>query len=788
VLLHDADGRLSESLQRWWVLERGLSDQEKERYRRFIIAESERVVSLAQSAAVRALGERFHDVAGIDNVPTGRLSQVGLEVFANVYPQVVPFPFDGFATGIGAGTAAKKDCLEIVRALVSAEINAEWIQSRVVRLRNRASQLLIQAWDVLDRDGNISAQPGNKRIAAVLKTMDQWHSDVPSRSLEETRRALLSAPYGCNVASAALLLGLFIARRRPRRRLLVDGEARQNAVWISEAFKASDLDSKMLARTRVGFIAEDDQARWQHLMEDWRNATRHRQRINYRQQAKLLEEEGVVPEEYLYQYERLVDEARRASEVMLIFHRKFEQVELEIEKKFERANSLSALATCDRLIRLHEEVTSGEWESQEIEDVERLVEVVRERVAEEAQNWIDRSHCRSPQEVAEYRRKMEKAAATCKKLELTPFVERIEQQKTYSIATVEERFKFHRTLVEARQFSNITTINSVATIADIEGIKDQIDHFIEALGKAEKLLRDSELEEVITQLQRLRREANEAITKHRSELQGVYQASIDSLDSAHALQAQVTQAREVFAGQRDLSDIEDARRQLEKICSDLETWSTVVGSPEEVKAQLTAAIEARCSELDRWCEVEEVEPLWPFREVYGRFCERHVTALREQSALWAKSFLPRLEDTSVLSLEQCQQKLQVLERERPLYLSATELRALERASDVLQARICELEQQHERAAAQRWLAQFSGVAERVDELPRLECGQLLRRLRERPVFLSTDEDDQAERLTTAVERRLDELDISDILDRIRILKPEALQQVAKVIADMAEKV
>ncbi|MGJ7459415.1 hypothetical protein [Halomonas sp. RA08-2] len=788
VLLHDADGRLSESLQRWWVLERGLSDQEKERYRRFIIAESERVVSLAQGAAIRALGERFHEVAGIGDAPTGRLSQVGHEVFTHVYPQVVPFPFDGFTTGTGAGTAAKKDCLEIVRALVSAEVDAEWIQSRVVRLRNRASQLLIQAWDVLDRDGNISAEPGNKRIAAVLKAMDQWHLDVPSRSLEETRRALLSAPYGCNVASAALLLGLFIARRRPRRRLLVDGEARQNAVWISEAFKASDLDSRMLARTRVGFIAEDDQARWQHLLEDWRNATRHRQRIQYRRQAKLLEEEGVVPEEYLYQYERLVDEARRASETILIFQRKFEQVELELEKQFDRANSLSALTTCDRLIGLHEEVTSGEWESQEIEEIERLLEVVRERVAEEAPNWIDRAHCRSPQEVAEYRRKMEKAAATCKKLELTPLVERIEQQKMHSIATVEGRFKFHRTLVEARQFSNITTISPVATIAEIENIKVQIDQFVEALEQAKKLLQDSELDEVITQLQRRRREANETITKHRAELQELYEASIDSLDSAHALQAQVAQAREIFAGQRDISDIEDARRQLEKICSDLETWSTVDGSPEEVKAQLTAAIEARCSELDRWCEDDEVEPLWNFQEVYGRFCERYVAALSEQSALWAKSFLPRVEEINVLSLEQCRQKSRVLERDRPLYLAATELRALERASEVLQTRICELEEQQERALAQRWLSQFSGVGERVVELPRPECERLLRRLRERPAFLSTGENEHAERLTTAVERRLDELDVSDILARIRILKPEALQQVAKVIADMAEKV
>lgn len=105
----------------------------------------------------------------------------------------------------------------------------------------------------------------------------------------------------------------------------------------------------------------------------------------------------------------------------------------------------------------------------------------------------------------------------------------------------------------------------------------------------------------------------------------------------------------------------------------------------------------------------------------------------------------------------------------------------------MQERICELQEQQERAQAQRWLEQFIVVNEQCDQLSGSECERLLRKLREPPVFLNDSEAIWAERLIMVIERRLDELDISDILARIRTLKPEVLQKVAEAISDMTEK-
>jgi hypothetical protein len=786
-LLHDRDERLSESLQRWWVLERGLTDQERERYRRFVSAESDRVANLAQSEAVTALGDREHLVAGFDEAPGGRLTKVGEEIFARVYPQVVPFPFDGFSTGTGAGGTAKRDCIEIVRALVSGEADAEWIQSRPTRLRNRASHMLARAWNALEPEGALSSRPGNEFVASILETMDVWHQKDADRSLEETRRALIAPPFGSNLASSALLLGLFVARRWPRRRLFLDGEPVQATAWIEKAFKATDLDGKVLGRTAVGYVAEDAQARWEHLLEDWRNATRHRQRIEYRRQAQHLEAEGVVPEEYLYQYERLVDQAKESQQAILSFENKFEQVQKEIEGKLRSASSLSALSVADRLLTLHGEVTDGAWEDHEVDDVEALLSEVRQWIMQEAPRWIAREHCRSPQEVGEFRRKMEKAASTCEKLELAPLAKQIERQKNHSIATVDDRFKYHKAFIEAQQFANVTTISPMATVVELEALQAQVDSFTEVLREASEVLQDSDVDALIQNLGGLKREADDVIAQHRAELEHLYQSKVDSLDTALMLQARIGRAQALFSGKRDVADIEDARRQLEKVRADLETWNGIEGSPERIQAQLSEAIEKRVEELEHWADEEEVEPIWSFADIYHAFLQRKVDTARERSALWVRTFVPTADTIGSMSLEHCREKLQALERDQPEYLDATGLSELYKMQEALRARIYELEAEQRQNEAKKWLSQFEGITQRLDVLSRSECDQLLGVLRAPPTDLNNTDADFVRQLTLKVERRLDSIDVSDIVKRIKRLNPDALRQLRELVNELNEE-
>lgn len=786
VYLSDSKDRLAETLKRYWVLERGFLVEDKERYRRFVAAELSRAQSVAQEVTAASLSEGHRQVAGIGEGTARRLTKAGQEIFAACYPSVIPFPFDGFATASGAGSQAKKDVLELVRALAKGELNDEWIQSRPSRLRNRAAHVLANAWRILDQSGNVSSVPAHPQVEAVLEQMDAWHKDDPERSLEQTRQTLFSPPFGLNVASAGLLLGLFLGRRVPRWRISVAGQTYDVSSWLGHALKISDFDAKALAQSTVQAISEGALERWQSLIDRWQSVPRHRQRLEFYRQAKVMEKEDPVPDELIYKFEKLVDEARDAQTQLSAFEHRSEEIQRELERRLQKENSIGGLSVCDRILGFHELVNNGEWEESHIEEVESLLQVARQWVTQEGARWIERTVCRSPQQVGDFRKQMEKAEITFKKLDLPKLAAAAEQQKIHSISHVEERFNYQSALSEAKQFVEVSSISSRSSIVELENLRSRAKRFAEVLQEGRRLLKDPELDELTDQLKGLDSEASAMVSEHRKALAQLYEAEIDTLDSAYQLRSEVQRLRAVFAEQRDLGDIEDARRQLEKVCADIETWTEMSGSPEQVEATLARAIAERCNELGRWCDKEEVEPLWSFEEIYERFARERVNAVWEKSALWARGAVPNHETIQALELEDARSTLRALEQELPSYLGQTDRDAAAAAHESISERIAHLQNVKAREVAKNWLGRFADLESQVEQLTQDECEQHLRELRAAPQGLLEDERETLATLISRVEARLDELDLKDILARISRLKPEALQNLADYLAAILE--
>ena len=784
VYLHDSKDRLAESLKRHWVLERGLSADDKDRYRRFVAAELSRAQSVAQEVTAASLSEGHRQAAGFSELKAMRLTKAGQEIFSACYPSAIPFPFDGFATASGAGGQAKKDNLELVRAIVKGEFNDEWIQSRPVRLRNRASQVLANAWRILDHSGNVSNKPSNPKVKVVLEQMDAWHKDYPKRTLEQTRQALFLPPFGLNVASAGLLLGLFLGRRLPRWRILLSGQTVDVSTWLSHALKASDFDAKVLAKTTLHVISEGAIERWHNLINQWQGVSSHQQRIELYRQAKLMGKEDPVPNELLYKFEKLVDEVQFSEREIAAYEQRLEEIQRELERRLPKENTIAGLSVCDRILGLYESINNGEWENSQIEEVESLLQIARQWVAQEGARWVERSLCRSPQQVGDFRKQMDKAQKTFNKLDLPKLAVAAEQQKNHSIAHVEERFKYQSALAEAKQFLDVCTISSQSSVIELENIIVKATRFEASINDSKKLLKDPEVDELINGLQKLVAKASEMKEEHRNTLEKLYNAKVDTLDSAYQLRSQVQRLREVFAEQRDLDDIEDARRQIEKVCVDLEAWSIVSGRPEDVEATLASAINERCSELDNWCDLEDVETLWSFKDIYERFASLHVTALREKSHLWERTFIPDFETINAFSLESAHQKLRLLEEDIPSYLSLNTINAVETARNMILKRIQQLNNERARLVGQNWFQKLVDINLQERSLSRKECEEQLSILRAPPDGLLAKEMEEVSNRISIIELRLDELDLSDIEARIKRLKPFSLQNLRRYIESL----
>src|SRR4051812_20060471 len=106
----------------------------------------------------------------------------------------------------GGGNAAK-DCREFTIALFQGILNHDWIQARPAQTQNRATSLLYaKGWDVMDGNGHIQNLPRLREATASFRVLQDNLENNQGLVLGAEMRNLCLPPYGCNLASAGLLL------------------------------------------------------------------------------------------------------------------------------------------------------------------------------------------------------------------------------------------------------------------------------------------------------------------------------------------------------------------------------------------------------------------------------------------------------------------------------------------------------------------------------------------------------------------------------------------------------
>ena len=84
------------------------------------------------------------------------------------------------------------------------------------------------------------------------------------------------------------------------------------------------------------------------------------------------------------------------------------------------------------------------------------------------------------------------------------------------------------------------------------------------------------------------------------------------------------------------------------------------------------------------------------------------------------------------------------------------------------------------------MKQFSALEHQAAQLSRGECDQKLSELRAGPKGLLPEEKEWVAKLISLVERRVDELDLTDILTRIKRLNADSLNNLLKSIYGILE--
>jgi len=295
VMLYDEDGGLGQALAELSILDESISEQERLQFGNLIAAHQEKTRAVAFSRIEGLIKQRRYVSAFKDPFESTRLSRVGTEMFTRIYKHPMAFPFDGFSTARGN---AASDSLALTSELLQGRLDWNGITAKPIRIKNRAVVVLQECWGIFaQNNGSVKTRPAHPVIRSLSEKWDEMLSSNEKRiTLNKSFRELCAPPYGANLASAGLFLGVFLSPRLNKITIVRAGKPIPVNEWLSEGiFRGNFIDLDGLSNIELLHLG-DASSEWDDLLDEWEQAESHVMRKNcYIRSADLKERIPIPP-------------------------------------------------------------------------------------------------------------------------------------------------------------------------------------------------------------------------------------------------------------------------------------------------------------------------------------------------------------------------------------------------------------------------------------------------------------------------------------------------------------
>ncbi|NLA23513.1 MAG: hypothetical protein GX879_00955, partial [Bacteroidales bacterium] len=539
ILLHDTDGSLGQKVAENLVLANRLGEEEKKKYKNFI---SDRQNSLEQEMDnLFSQLERQRNIvfATRKDIKEGRIRGMLYDLFDIIYDQRIPFPFDGFSTARGN---AAKDCQLFTKELFLGRLDKEWIVAQSQQQRNRAYQVFDESWGILGKDGSIRINPKNEMVMKIIGMLDSklLPADSGSRGTEMSLgtivRNLCAPPYGCNLASAGLLLALFIGKRRDEINIIMDEEPIGFDKWLQKAlsrrfFELSVLDSSFLKR-----IDKKDLSQWESFLEEWEDKKQLQSKYEYLIKAENLRKRINIPQQLHYKYKHLQKQSEDAIKKLEDHENKINEALEKVDKGLARGDIGKILSGGAELIDLLEEMNGEKevWDNKQFEEINGNIKEVKTSIKTNFEQWVSQLSVASEGEVEQLKHKTLKTALNLEKLgfpEKQELLDKRINQLTKDIRRIEN---INRIVFNIKNMVKSNTITDNTTFSTLNSWIEQTEKFEQTLKLAEQKVSilDTDTGDAARALEKFKQACQEQKSKYKERMRKIF--DIQNLsDSSH---------------------------------------------------------------------------------------------------------------------------------------------------------------------------------------------------------------------------------------------------------------
>lgn len=641
VLVNDEDGGLGRDIAEYWVLEEESDQESFARFKAFVPHHKESRLERIDKR-IREILERIPRedlILGCSTEITGgRGKEVFHKIFDAVYPEVIPFPFDGFHTARGN---AAKDCIQFTRELFLGNLNQTTIAAYGAQQRNRAGMVLGKAWNIFLPDGNVSRRPGNPRVALVVDKFENSLQREGSLNLGQAVRILCRPPFGCNLASATLLLGVFAAPRRNEIHLYYCGETKIPEEWLGLAIQGNFFKLNVLDETEIR-RDEGKSEFWKNFFHNWERETTYVGRVALFEQALILAKERPVPPALRDRWELCKRDAEEAIKRLKQYEETLKKQRGYAEKAYERGDSGNlARCACEFLSLLAQMKSDGSvWTEEQFEIIQQELTSCKVGAVHYFESWLPEQAEIDLMKFSAFQSRMTKTAENFEKLRLEKQAQRIRDHLSKLAEHIDILNKLKAILEEVNTFLAGTRIGPSSKVEEIRSILRRIDGLERKIQEAFKARVSSvlPLNEAWDKLQDLKKSCEVQLKAHQERAAAIWNRNLDSIDDVRETNQEVRTLITLYDGlEADLEDFRLMHRVLNLMEEHYQHMNSLTISETELDQRYIEAVNKVRSEL-----AEDDEIPWPIEGTLRNLKAKIEKERREKAEKWMNQNVPEL--------------------------------------------------------------------------------------------------------------------------------------------------
>jgi len=499
VLLPDEQGLLGQYMAELAILSESLDEQDKVRFGNLVGAHKQNCQNLFQNQLEVLIKGRHYVTAFTSPIEAHRLSPVCSEIFNRIYPKVLSFPFDGFSTSRGN---AADSCVTFTSELLNGVLDYTTVEGKAIKEKNRALEVLSNTWKIFSKNGSVSRRPAYDIARAIIQEWeDQLIEKGGSMSLGNAIKSVCKPPFGANIASAGLLLGVFIRARKNDFSVIANGQPTDFSYLANNGlFRGKFLDLNKLENIFIEPATKEGASEWDSLLDDWERASgvSYKELIEGLCRAHDLKNRLPVPSAQVYRYEHLENRAKEANNKILDFEEKIEEALSRIdhgdEKNDIRNMTYGGSLLQDLLIKMRSDPM---WDSESPAAYEGEIERVRQRSIQIFDLWLSGQspNGRTTKDVSEFERKMVfETGRNLNKLGLEQLNDKLKQHVDSIVRNINIAADANELINKVAMWITEHEPSRLVRIAEIRNQKDIAKEYIQKISSTSKKISLPELD------------------------------------------------------------------------------------------------------------------------------------------------------------------------------------------------------------------------------------------------------------------------------------------------------